>query len=44
VTRAYHDALPAAVQAHLTCRVVDELEVIEQAHAIDGLLRGEYGG
>jgi hypothetical protein len=44
VTRGYHDALPAVVRAHLTCRVVDELAFIEQAHAIEGLLRGEYGG
>jgi hypothetical protein len=41
-TREYHAALPASVREHLTCRVVDSLEEIEQAHSIDGLLQGEY--
>jgi hypothetical protein len=41
-TRAYHAALPDRVREHLTCRVVDRLEEIEQAHSIQGLLGGEY--
>jgi hypothetical protein len=38
VTRGYYGALPARVRDHLTCRVVDELEMIEQNHVIEGLL------
>jgi ectoine hydroxylase-related dioxygenase (phytanoyl-CoA dioxygenase family) len=38
VTRAYHDGLPPRVRDHLTCRVVDELSMIEQHHVIEGLL------
>lgn len=38
VTRGYLDALPARVREHLTCRVVERLEMIEQHHVIDGLL------
>jgi hypothetical protein len=41
-THAYHASLPQSVRDHLTCRVVDSLEEIEQAHSIDGLLKGEY--
>jgi hypothetical protein len=40
VTRAYWEALPEAVRAHLTCRVVDSLEDIYQAHTIEGLRMG----
>jgi hypothetical protein len=40
-TRAYHDALPDALRRHLTCRVVDRLEPIVQAHSIEGLMMGE---
>jgi hypothetical protein len=40
VTRAYWDKLPEAVRAHLTCRVVDSLEDIYQAHTIEGLRMG----
>jgi hypothetical protein len=39
-TRDYHDRLPASVQSHLACRVVDELEPIEQRHTIEGLVMG----
>jgi hypothetical protein len=42
VTRAYHDALPPRVKDHLTCRVVDQLEVVVQHHVIEGLLEGVY--
>jgi hypothetical protein len=40
-TRAYYDALPEWLYRHLTCRVVDELEPIVQAHSIEGLMMGE---
>lgn len=39
-TRAWHAALPDAVRAHLTCRVVDTLEPIVQLHQIEGLVMG----
>ncbi|MED5622075.1 phytanoyl-CoA dioxygenase family protein [Ideonella sp. BN130291] len=42
VTRPYFEGLPAEVREHLTCRVVDQLQHIEQAHAIEGLLKPEY--
>jgi hypothetical protein len=29
------------VRRHLTCRVVDVLEPIQQAHTIEGLVMGE---
>ena len=41
VTRPYYDAMPEWVKAHLTCRVVDRLEPIVQAHTIEGLVMGE---
>jgi len=41
VTRAYDAALPADLRRHMTCRVVDELEPIVQAHTIEGLVMGE---
>jgi hypothetical protein len=40
-SRAYYDALPASLKAHLTCRVVDELAPIVQGHTIEGLMMGE---
>jgi hypothetical protein len=40
LTRAYRDALPAELLRHLDYRVVDRLEPIVQAHAIEGLLMG----
>jgi len=40
-TKAYYDALPQQVKEHLTCRVVDKLEPIVQAHTIEGLMMGE---
>jgi ectoine hydroxylase-related dioxygenase (phytanoyl-CoA dioxygenase family) len=40
-TRGYYDAIPDAVKRHLTCRVVDALEPIMQAHTIEGLVMGE---
>ena len=41
VTREYYETLPDDVRRHLTCRVVDELEPIVQAHTIEGLVMGE---
>jgi hypothetical protein len=41
LTRSYYEALPETVKAHLTCRVVDRLEPIVQAHTIEGLMMGE---
>ena len=41
VTRAYYERLPQRVRDHLTCRVVDRLEPIVQAHTIEGLMMGE---
>jgi hypothetical protein len=40
-TRAYYDALPDELRPHLTCRVVDSLVPIQQAHTIEGLVMGE---
>jgi hypothetical protein len=40
-TRGYYAELPAAVRSHLTCRVVEQLEPIVQAHTIEGLVMGE---
>lgn len=40
-TRAYHEELPEALRGHFRCRVVDQLEPIEQAHSIEGLMMGE---
>ena len=41
VTRAYNVSLPADLRHHMTCRVVDKLEPIVQAHTIEGLVMGE---
>ena len=41
LTRGYYERLPASVKTHLTCRVVDELVPIVQAHTIEGLVMGE---
>src|SRR5688500_2159202 len=40
-TRAYYESLPEQVRRHSTCRVVDVLEPIVQAHTIEGLVMGE---
>jgi phytanoyl-CoA dioxygenase PhyH len=39
-TREYYESLPEEVRQHLTCRVVDRLEPIVQAHTIEGLVMG----
>jgi len=41
VTKAYYETLPESLRKHLTCRLVDELEPIVQAHTIEGLMMGE---
>lgn len=41
LTRAFYATLPASLQQHLTCRLVDELEPIVQGHTIEGLMMGE---
>lgn len=40
MSRAYHDSLPDAVRGNLSCRVVETLEPIYQAHTIEGLTTG----
>jgi hypothetical protein len=39
-TKAYYEQLPESLRRHLTCRVVDDLEPIVQAHTIEGLKMG----
>jgi hypothetical protein len=39
-TRAFYERLPAWLKPHLTCRVVDALVPIVQAHTIEGLVMG----
>ena len=41
VTRRFFDALPEKVRQHLTYRLVDQLEPIQQKHSIEGLMMGE---
>lgn len=41
LTREYYERLPEELRRHLTCRVVDRLEPIVQAHTIEGLMMGE---
>lgn len=38
VTGPYYDALPASIQRHLVCRIVDELVPVTQKHDIEGLV------
>ncbi|HEX2223709.1 MAG TPA: phytanoyl-CoA dioxygenase family protein [Thermoanaerobaculia bacterium] len=40
-TRAFYETLPEPLRRHMTCRVVDALEPIVQAHTIEGLVMGE---
>jgi hypothetical protein len=40
LTRAYYDSLPEEHRGHITCRVVERLAPIVQAHAIEGLRMG----
>ena len=41
ITRAFYETLPQNLRDHLTCRLVDRLEPIVQAHSIEGLMMGE---
>ena len=41
LTHNYYNNLPDGLRKHLTCRVVDKLEPIIQAHTIEGLMMGE---
>jgi len=41
ITRRFWATLPDSVRARLTCRLVDELEPIFQAHTIEGLMMGD---
>jgi hypothetical protein len=40
VTRDFFETLSAQVKKHLSCRIVDNLESITQAHTIEGLVVG----
>jgi hypothetical protein len=40
-TRPFYERLPESLRRHLTCRIVDQLEPIVQAHSIEGLMMGE---
>lgn len=39
--RAAYERLPEAVRQHVTCRVVEQLQPIVQAHTIEGLVMGD---
>jgi ectoine hydroxylase-related dioxygenase (phytanoyl-CoA dioxygenase family) len=41
MTHAYFESLPESLRAHLSCRLVDELEPVVQGHDIEGLVMGE---
>ena len=41
LTKGFYDRLPDDLKAHLTCRLVDALEPINQGHTIEGLMMGE---
>ena len=41
ITHKYYATLPESVKQHLTCRLVEKLEPIVQAHTIEGLMMGE---
>ena len=40
-TQAYYEAMPSELKHHLTCRVVETLQPIQQGHTIEGLVMGE---
>jgi len=40
LTRGYYESLAPELRRHITCRVVDRLEPIVQAHTIEGLRMG----
>lgn len=41
ITHGYNATLPDNLKQHLTCRLVEKLEPIVQAHTIEGLMMGE---
>jgi hypothetical protein len=41
VTHGFYDSLPARVQQHLICPIVDRLTPITQKHSIEGLMMGD---
>jgi hypothetical protein len=41
ITKKFYETLPEILKKHLTCRLVDQLEPIVQAHTIEGLMMGE---
>jgi Phytanoyl-CoA dioxygenase (PhyH) len=41
LTHGFFASLPESLQSHLTYRLVDELEPIDQGHTIEGLVMGE---
>lgn len=41
LTKKFFETIPHNLKEHLTCRLVDELEPIVQAHTIEGLMMGE---
>ncbi|HEX8547086.1 MAG TPA: phytanoyl-CoA dioxygenase family protein [Cytophagaceae bacterium] len=41
ITQSYYARLPKNLKEHLTCRVVEKLEPIVQAHTIEGLMMGD---
>ena len=43
LTRAYYESLSEDIRRHITCRVVERLEPVVQAHTIAGLLTGQMG-
>ncbi len=42
VTQGYLDSLPPRVRDHLTYRVTEQLQTVEQHHVIEGLLKPAY--
>jgi ectoine hydroxylase-related dioxygenase (phytanoyl-CoA dioxygenase family) len=41
ITKKFFETLSADLKKHMTCRLVDQLEPIVQAHSIEGLMMGE---
>ncbi len=41
LTKGFYETLPDPLKTHLTCRLVDALEPINQGHTIEGLMMGE---
>lgn len=41
LTKRFYEGLPDDLKTHLTCRLVDALEPINQGHTIEGLMMGE---